>query len=80
MTFDPYPEYMTIEEAAGYLGVSPVTIRRLLRQHGLGEFLRASMNKQVRIRKADLDAIDVARERSLRSIEGGEARGGRRTA
>jgi len=59
MAFEPYPEYLTIEQAAAYLNVTPATIRRLLRQHGLGEFLRASISKQVLIRRADLDAMDI---------------------
>lgn len=64
MTFDTYPEYMTVQQAAAYLDVTPATIRRLLRQYGLGEFLRASMNKQVMLRKEDLDAMDVTNVRT----------------
>lgn len=59
MPFDPYPEYLTIEQAAAYLNVTPAVIRRLLRQHGLGDFVRASISRQVLIRRADLDAIDL---------------------
>jgi excisionase family DNA binding protein len=60
MAFDPYPEYLTIEQSAAYLNVTPAVIRRLLRQHGLGDFTRASIGKQVLIRRADLDMVDVA--------------------
>jgi excisionase family DNA binding protein len=60
MPFEPNPEYLTIEQAAAYLEVTPAVIRRLLRQHGLGDFLRASISKQVMIRREDLDAMDVA--------------------
>jgi excisionase family DNA binding protein len=59
MPFDPHPEYLTIEQAAAYLNVTPAVIRRLLRQHGLGDFVRASISRQVLIRRADLDAIDL---------------------
>lgn len=60
MKFDPYPEYLTVAQAAAYRGVSQATIRRLLRQYGLGEFMRDAMNKQVLIRKQDLDGIEIA--------------------
>ena len=61
MAFEPNPEYLTIEQAAAYLGVTPAVIRRLLRQHGLGDFLRASISKQVLIRREDLDAMELSR-------------------
>jgi excisionase family DNA binding protein len=60
MAFDPHPEYLTIEQSAAYLDVPQAVIRRLLRQHGLGDFTRASMGKQVLIRRVDLDAVDLA--------------------
>jgi excisionase family DNA binding protein len=60
MPFEPNPEFLTIEQAAAYLEVTAAAIRRLLRQHGLGDFLRASISKQVLIRREDLDAIDLA--------------------
>ena len=68
MAFEPNPEYMTVEQAAAYLGVTPGAIRRLLRQHGLGEFLRASISKQLLIRREDLDAMDLAHG-GLRSVD-----------
>jgi excisionase family DNA binding protein len=61
MALDPYPEYLTIEQAAVYLNVTPASVRRLLRQYGLGEFVRASIGKQVLIRRADLDSIDLGK-------------------
>ena len=59
MTFDPYPEYLTIEQAAAYRGVPVSTIRRLLRQYGLTEFARASLGKQVLIKRTDLDEMTI---------------------
>jgi excisionase family DNA binding protein len=59
MAFDPYPEYLTIEQAAAYRGVPVSTIRRLLRQYGLTEFARASLNKQVLIKRTDLDEMTI---------------------
>ena len=59
MTFDPFPEYLTIEQAAAYRGVPVSTIRRLLRQYGLTEFARASLGKQVLIKRTDLDEMTI---------------------
>ena len=59
MTSESEPEFFTVEQAAAYLGVTPATIRRVLRQHGLSEFLRSSMGKRVLIRREDLDALDL---------------------
>ena len=72
MPFETNPEYLTIEQAAAYLATTPAAIRRLLRQHGLGDFLRASISKQVMIRREDLDAIDVAHG-GLRTVGGTKA-------
>jgi excisionase family DNA binding protein len=65
MTFDPYPEFLTIEQAAAYRGVSVATIRRVLRAHGLGDFTRASMGKQVLLRRADIEAMDLEKSVSM---------------
>jgi|InoplaCoSAM_1038572.scaffolds.fasta_scaffold34068_1 excisionase family DNA binding protein len=75
MAFDPFPEYLTIEQAAAYRGVSVATIRRVLRQYGLTEFARASMNKQVLIKRTDLDemSLDVP-------VRAPKAKGARRSA
>ena len=70
MSFEPNPEFLTVEQAAAYLHVTPSAIRRLLRQHGLGDFLRASISKQVMIRRQDLDAIDLAHG-GLRTVGAG---------
>ena len=73
MTFDPYPEYLTIEQAAAYRRVSVSTIRRVLRAYGMTEFARTAMNKQVLIRRSDLDEMSLelpvrpARPRTSRS-------------
>jgi excisionase family DNA binding protein len=69
LAFEPNPEYLTIEQAAAYLEVTPAAIRRLLRQHGVGDFLRASISKQVLIRREDLDTIDLAHG-GLRTVAG----------
>ena len=79
MPFEPNPEYLTIEQAAAYLEVTPAAIRRLLRQHGLGEFLRASISKQVMLRREDLDAIDLAHG-GLRTVAAKPAASRRRSA
>ncbi|HWO72539.1 MAG TPA: helix-turn-helix domain-containing protein [Dehalococcoidia bacterium] len=57
MNVDPFPEYLTIEQAAAYLSVSPGQVRRLLREFGMGEFVRAQIGKEVTIRKRDLEAL-----------------------
>lgn len=57
MEYDPFPEYLTIEQAAAYLSVKPAQVRKLLREFGLGEFMRAQIGKEVRISKQHLDAI-----------------------
>jgi excisionase family DNA binding protein len=59
MAFEPYPEFLTIEQSAAYLNVPQVTIRRLLRQYGMGEFVRAAISRQVLIRRSDLDRLDA---------------------
>jgi excisionase family DNA binding protein len=66
---DAEDEYLTIAEAARYLGLTPGHLRRVLRQYGLGEILRASMRKQVTIRKSDLHKL------GLRGSAGSEGRG-----
>ena len=60
--FDPYPEYLTIEQAAVYLNVPPSQVRRLLRLFGLGDFARAHIGKRVLISKQHLEALHVTRE------------------
>ena len=50
----PDEEYLTIEEASEHLGVTPGYLRRVLREHGLGEFMRASLGRGILIRKSDL--------------------------
>ena len=53
-------EYLSIEQASVYLGVKTAELRKLLRAHGLGELLRASMGKRVLIRRQDLDNLYTA--------------------
>jgi excisionase family DNA binding protein len=50
-------DFLTVEQAAAYLGVGRAYLHRLLRQHGLGEFLRASIGRQVLISRDDLDKL-----------------------
>jgi excisionase family DNA binding protein len=57
MNIDPFPDYMTIEQAAAYLSMRPAQVRKLLREFGLGEFTRAQIGKEVRISKQHLDII-----------------------
>ena len=57
MNIDPFPEYLTIEQAAAYLDMKPARVRKLLRDFGLSEFTRAQIGKEVKISKRHLDAI-----------------------
>jgi excisionase family DNA binding protein len=50
-------EYLTIREASEYLGVTQGYLRRVLRAHGLDEFMRASMGKEILIRREDLKSL-----------------------
>jgi excisionase family DNA binding protein len=64
MNFESADDYLSIEEAAAFLGVQPSYVRRLLRQFGLGELTRATMTRQVRIRRGDLEKLHVDRRQS----------------
>ena len=46
MNIDPFPEYMTIEQAAAYMSVKPAQVRKLLREFGLSEFTRRKSAKR----------------------------------
>ena len=48
-------EYLTIGQASAVFRVSPAQVRRVLRAYGLGDFVRASMRKDVRVRRQDLE-------------------------
>ena len=61
MNIDPFPEYMTIEQAAAYLSVKPAQVRKLLRDFGLSEFMRAQIGKEVTIKKEHLEALMAGR-------------------
>jgi excisionase family DNA binding protein len=50
-------EYLTIRQAAAVFGVRTADVRRVLREHGLGEFVRTSMRKEVLVRRADLEKL-----------------------
>ena len=78
MNIDPFPEYLTIDQAAAYLDMKPAQVRKLLRDFGMSEFTRAQIGKEVRISKANLAAIagreeDAPRERPARRRRGGAA-------
>ncbi len=57
MPEEPETDYLTVREASKLLGVSPGQVRRVLREYGLGEFMRASVSKEVLIRREDLEKI-----------------------
>lgn len=57
MNIDPFPDYLTIEQAAAYLSMRPAQVRKLLREFGLSEFTRAQIGKEVKINKQHLDVI-----------------------
>ncbi|HEU0073184.1 MAG TPA: hypothetical protein VFS30_04165 [Dehalococcoidia bacterium] len=57
MNVDPFPDYLTIEQAAAYLSKRPAQVRKLLREFGLSEFTRAQIGKEVKISKEHLDTI-----------------------
>jgi hypothetical protein len=48
-------EYLTIGQASAVFAVQPATVRRLLRAYGLGDFVRASMRRDVLIRRSDIE-------------------------
>jgi excisionase family DNA binding protein len=78
MNIDPFPEYLTIDQAAAYLDMKPAQVRKLLRQFGMSEFTRAQIGKEVRISKAHLAVItgrseEAAPEQPARRGRGGAA-------
>lgn len=62
MNIDPFPDFLTIEQAAAYLSVKPAQVRKLLREFGLSEFTRAQIGKEVRIKKEHLDLLAANRQ------------------
>jgi hypothetical protein len=64
---DHQEDYVTLEEAGRSLGLSGPQMRRLLRQYGLGDLLRASMRKEITIRREDLEKLRGA----ARQVQGG---------
>jgi hypothetical protein len=65
---DATNDYLTFDEACRDFNVTPAQLRRLLRDYGLGEFVRASMDRQVLLRRSDLEAL----------VHSSRSRGGRR--
>lgn len=53
-------DYLTLQQASAYLGVTPAQLRRVLRSHGLGAALRAAAGKEVLLRRQDLDGLRPA--------------------
>jgi excisionase family DNA binding protein len=75
MNIDPFPEYLTIEQAAAYLNKKPAQVRKMLREFGLSEFTRAQIGKEVKISKAHLDAL-AGHQEAPRSQPAPRRRGG----
>jgi hypothetical protein len=50
-------EYLTIDQACAVYGVRMAEMRRVLREYGLGDFVRNSMKKDVLLRRDDLERI-----------------------
>ena len=50
-------DYITLGAARDIFGLSSGQLSRILREHGLGEFVRASMDREVLVRRRDLEAI-----------------------
>lgn len=73
MNIDPFPEYMTIEQAAAYLSVKPAQVRKLLREFGLSEFMRAQIGKEVRLKKEHLELLLAGRSVRTQGRRGGAA-------
>jgi len=53
----PENEFITFEAACQSFGLTSGQLSRLLREHGLGEFVRASMRRGLLIRRHDLEAL-----------------------
>ncbi len=57
MNQEPENEFITFEAACRLFGLTSGQLSRLLREHGLGEFVRASMRRDVLIRRRDLEVL-----------------------
>jgi hypothetical protein len=60
MAEPPGDEYLTLDQACAEFGLQRAYLRRLLREYGMGEFLRASIRKEVLIRRQDLARVVAA--------------------
>jgi hypothetical protein len=60
MAASPGDEYLTLDQACAEFGLQRSYLRRLLREYGMGEFLRASIRKEVLIRRQDLARVVAA--------------------
>ncbi len=76
MNIDPFPDYLTIEQAAAYLSMRPAQVRKLLREFGLSEFTRAQIGKEVKISKEHLDTIVHGHQASQQVQPARRRRGG----
>jgi excisionase family DNA binding protein len=67
-TIQPRPAAMSVVDAGKYLGVSPDTVRRLIRS---GAVPHARIGNSIRIRSADLDAyLEAQTTRDWRPVDG----------
>jgi len=76
MNIDPFPDYLTIEQAAAYLNLKPAQVRKLLREFGLSEFTRAQIGKEVKISKQHLDVIAHGHQAAQQTQPARRRRGG----
>jgi excisionase family DNA binding protein len=67
MANDQRDEYLTIDQACAVFGLGLPQMRRLLREYGLGDFTRASMRRDVLIRRADLEKLAPGLQKAKRS-------------
>lgn len=50
-------DYLSLEEAARYLGASTHDLLLILDEHGLTSFMRDSIGKDITIRRSDLSSL-----------------------
>ncbi len=60
MNSDREQDYLGLEEAAAYLGVTPARLRRILKEHGVDYFTQASLRRPIMIGRDDLDRLRSA--------------------
>lgn len=75
MTDQDIKEYLSIKEVAAKLGLSPSTVRNMVRDRRIPSVRTGNANRIVRIAKVDLDAYIAANRVGTDPSPGGE-RGG----